>query len=119
MTSYILFESDGDATPTVLVEVDEEEIVSEEDGLVKVGVRDTLNNAVSVASSTFSTAIRNAIHHNVKTITDAVQSLPNPPSDVEVSFGLKVTGEASNIAVGKVGGEVNYAIKLTWKQASS
>lgn len=35
-------------------------------------------------------------------------------SEVEVSFGLKTTGELGNFAVGKVGVEANYIVKLKW-----
>jgi hypothetical protein len=34
----------------------------------------------------------------------------------EVKFGLKALGEAGIIAVGKVGGEVNYEVTLKWKK---
>jgi hypothetical protein len=32
--------------------------------------------------------------------------------EVSVKFGLKATGEAGNFAVGKVGVEANYEVKL-------
>ena len=34
--------------------------------------------------------------------------------EVEVSFGLKAVGEAGNFAIGKVGMEANYVVKLKW-----
>lgn len=36
--------------------------------------------------------------------------------EAEVKFGLKAVGEAGIIAVGKVGGEVNYEVTLRWKK---
>ena len=36
--------------------------------------------------------------------------------EAEVKFGLKAVGEAGLIAVGKVGGEVNYEVILRWKK---
>lgn len=35
--------------------------------------------------------------------------------EAEVKFGLKVVGEAGLIAVGRVGGEINYEVTLKWK----
>jgi hypothetical protein len=119
MTKYIQFNVEDEASGEVLVEVDEEEIISSEEGLVKVGIKDVLHSTVAVAQNTFSTAVKNAIHYNVQVLINAIHSLPEPPTEIEVNFGLKVTGEAGNVAVGKMGGEVNYAIKLSWKPGSN
>lgn len=119
MTKYIQFDVEDEASGEILVEVDEEEILSSEEGLVKVGIKDVLHNTVAVAQNTFSTAVKNAIHYNVQVLINAIHSLPEPPTEIEVNFGLKVTGEAGNVAVGKMGGEVNYVIKLSWKPGSN
>lgn len=34
--------------------------------------------------------------------------------EVEVTFGIKVVGEAGFFVVGKTGGEVNYGVTLRW-----
>ena len=34
--------------------------------------------------------------------------------EVEWTFGVKVVGEAGNLAIGKVGGEANYEVTLKW-----
>ncbi len=36
--------------------------------------------------------------------------------DAEVKFGLKAIGEAGLLAIGKIGGEMNYEITLRWKR---
>jgi NTP-dependent ternary system trypsin peptidase co-occuring protein len=36
--------------------------------------------------------------------------------EAEVTFGLKAVGEAGRFAVGKVVGEMNYAVTLKWKK---
>lgn len=115
MTKYIQFGDEKDGA--ILVEVDEEEIPSKEEGVVKVGVKDVLHNTVAVAQNTFYTAIKQAIHYNVQGLMDAVHSLPEPPNEVEINFGLKITGEAGNVAVAKASGETNYTVKLSWKKA--
>lgn len=119
MTKYIQFESRDEDGGTVLVEVDEEEVPLSSEGLVKVGIKEVLHNTVAVAQNSFSNAIRKAIQYNVQGLIDAIHSLPEPPSEVEINFGLKMTGEAGNVAVGKAGGEVNYTVKLSWKQSSN
>jgi hypothetical protein len=35
---------------------------------------------------------------------------------MEITFGLKATGEAGNLAVGKVAGESNYQVRMLWKR---
>lgn len=119
MTKYIEFKTGNEEDKVILVEVDEEEIPSPEEGLVKVGIKNVLHNTVGVAQSTFTTALRNAIHYNVQGLIEAIHSLPEAPTEVEINFGLKMTGEAGNVAVGKAGGEVNYAVKLSWKQVTN
>lgn len=34
--------------------------------------------------------------------------------EVEVTFGLKATADAGNFAIGQVGAEANYMVKLKW-----
>lgn len=114
MTRYIQFNVEDEDISTILVEVDEQE-VAPPPGLVKAG---TLGEGmVAIAKNTFAKAIKGAIQHNVLVFLEAVHSLPEPPTEVEITFGLKVTGEVGNIAIGKTGGETNYNVKLAWKQA--
>lgn len=119
MAKYIQFETESDNDEVILVEVEEEEVPSSERGVVKVGIKNVLHNTVAIAQTSFSSAIKKAIQNNVQGLIDAIHSLPEPPTEVEINFGLKMTGEAGNIAVGKAGGEVNYTVKLSWKQKSN
>lgn len=115
MTKYIQFELD-EKGKKILVEVEEEDIFSSEEGIVKAGIRSVAKSTIAIAKDSFSNAIRDAVRYNVSGLIDAVTTLPNPPDEIEINFGLKATGEAGNIAVGKASGEVNYAIKLSWKK---
>ena len=36
--------------------------------------------------------------------------------EMEVTFGLVMTGEVGNVAVGKAGAESNYTVTLKWTQ---
>jgi hypothetical protein len=120
MSKYIQFESNDETGAIILVEVEEEEIEIPRGGSVKAGLKDNikdgLKSAVSVAIKPFEVAICAAMRHNVEGLMKAVRELEEPPSEVEITFGLKATGEASNIAVGKAGSEANYNVKLVWKR---
>lgn len=117
MASYIQFTTEDNET--ILVEVNKNEISSEE-GTQKIGlIQDFVGGTVAKAQSSFSTAIKNAIKYNVQGLIEAVHSLPKAPNEVEIQFGLKITAELGNVAVGKINGDTNYTVKLVWKGASN
>ncbi len=113
MADYIQFTADDGGN--MLVEVTEEEIPSE-GGVQKAGLREMVDKRVAVARTSFEEAVQRTIRYNAQAFIQSVSSLPILPSEAEITFGLKVTGEAGNVAVGQVGGEANYTIKLTWKR---
>ena len=45
-----------------------------------------------------------------------MRRLTDPPDEVEVTFGLKATGEVGNFAMAKVGTEASCTVTLTWKR---
>lgn len=115
MADYIEFTSAVDGS-TILVEVDEEEVSPQRGGVQKAGLRELATKTLVTAQSSFEDAIQRAIRSNAQVFIEAVQGLSVLPNEVVISFGLKMTGEAGNVAVGKVGGETNYTITLTWKR---
>jgi hypothetical protein len=56
------------------------------------------------------------IRRNADVFIKKVRGLSDPPDEVEVTFGLKATGELGNFAVAKAGAEASYTITLTWKR---
>lgn len=110
MPKYLDFQTSDNGH--ILVEVDEKEIPA---GVEKAGLRDMVGKAVAAAQTLFDSAIQVAVQVNVETFYQAIQRLPHPPSDVEITFGLKATGELGNIAISKLGAESNYTVKLSWK----
>ncbi len=118
MTTYIQFEPEGEDDFPILIEVDENELEYDLGGTSKVGLKEVIDNTIAIAHKTFTSAVKSAIKHNVQGLLEGIQALPNPPSEIEISFGLKATSELSNMAVGKIGGETNYAIKLVWKNSN-
>ena len=109
--AYLSFENpDGLAT---LVEVAAQEIEPDA-GVVKVGVGERLRGAVATASASLEDALSAVIRANTQAFLRAVDSLPEAPDQVEIAFALTATGELSNLAVGKLGGEANYTVTLSW-----
>lgn len=98
---------------TVLVEVEKEE-VSPPDGMVKAGVADTMQRTVGQAQATFEVALDRVVRQNAQALIQSVRNLAEPPNELEVTFGLKATGEVGNIAIARGGGEANFTIRLLW-----
>jgi hypothetical protein len=116
VTQYIQFAtSTGN---TLLIELDEPD-TSNQHEIVKAGLKDKMQGAVLLARTTFEEALEKAIGCNASAFLRTIKSLENPPNEAEMSFALKVTGEVGNVAVGKLGGEANYTIKLIWREAST
>jgi len=98
----------------VLVEVEGEALPQE--GVVKASrVGDKVRDAVEEVQTKFEDAM-DAVRHNAQTIIAKVEGLSDKPDEVEVTFGLKATGEFGNFAVAKAGAEANYVITMTWKR---
>jgi hypothetical protein len=124
MVSYIRF---GSAAGEVLVEVDEDEVSAGDPqvgsgelnaGLVRQ-VREKSGQLIAVAQATFEDAVQNAVRLNVAAFLAAAEGLKPSPTQMEITFGLKGTGALSNVAVGKLGGELNYHVKMVWKSSDS
>jgi NTP-dependent ternary system trypsin peptidase co-occuring protein len=108
---YLSFPDDDGSS--VLVEVSVEEIEPSA-GVVKAGVGDRLRGAVAAASNSLEGALSTVIRANTRAFLGAVDTLPEAPDQIEIAFAIKATGELSNLAVGKLGGEANYSVTLTW-----
>ena len=112
MSRYVEFATN--AGGPVLVEVDTFEVVPPS-GVEKAGLRPRpAEGAVASAESTFEEAVASAVGDSVAALTHAVASLPRAPNEVELTFGLKATGEIGNIAIAKAGGEANFSVRLLW-----
>jgi hypothetical protein len=111
VSSYIQYTTaDGS---TLLVEVEEEEVSSPE-GMVKAGVADTIQKSVAQAQATFEGAIDRVVRQNAQLLIESVRNLQEPPHELEVTFGLKATGEVGNIAIARGGGEANFTVRFLW-----
>ena len=112
MAHYLRYQTSGGEI--ILVEV-ESPADAVQEGVVKAGrVADRVQDTVEEVQTRFEDAM-NVVRANAQTIIDKIKGLSDKPDEVEVTFGLKATGELGNFAVAKVGAEANYTIKMTWK----
>lgn len=116
MAHYVEFPT-STSEATILVEVDKNEIELP-NGVEKAGVRSGmkyLRESAATAHVSFDAALKRVVQENVRALTAAVQELEEKPDEIELTFGLKATGEVGNLAIGKMGGEANFMLKLSWK----
>ena len=109
---YLQFDDDQHA---VLVEVAPGEVQGRP-GVVKAGVAERLSDNLSKAQTTLEGALAGILERTAGAMVRAVKSLEDTPSEIELQFSIKATGELGNLAVGKLSGESNYAVKLTWSK---
>ncbi len=113
MASFVEFQLDDGST--ILVEAAEQDAYQA--GLVKSALGDRVRETVVEAKISFDQAM-NAVQHSAATLIEKVRSLSDPPDEVEITFGLKLSGDVGNFAIAKVGAESNYTVTLTWKRKS-
>lgn len=108
MAPYIQFQTE-DGSP-IIVEVDE----AYEVGMAKAGLRGKAGEAVVQATANFEEALE-IVRRNAAAFIRKLRGLSDPPDEVEVTFGLKASGEVGNFAIARVGAEANYTVTLTWR----
>ncbi len=119
MTNYLRFASGEAEAGEVWGEVDTVEdllVAGEQNAGLPQFARKQAVAAVAVAQSGFEQAVRRAVSLNVRAFLAAADALETPPAEMEITFGLKATGEVGNLAVGKVAGESNYQVKMVWRR---
>jgi hypothetical protein len=79
-------------------------------GITKAS-RDRLGNAIIQAGQRFEDAFEN-IKKSALALRQQLEALR--ADEVEVTFGLKATGDLGNFAIGRIGGEANYTVKMKW-----
>jgi hypothetical protein len=112
MSRYIQFAAaDGGA---VVVEIDKQPDAATS-GFVRGGPGEKAQEAVIQVQTSFEDAI-DVVRRNADTIIQKLHTLDDPPTAVEVSFGLKAAGELGNFAIARAGMEANYSVKLMWRR---
>lgn len=108
MSHYVEFTlPDGSA---VIMESDERET-----GIVKAGAGEMLKEA----TEKFEQAADNARKAAIVILNKLRAEMTDKPDEVEITFGLKASGELGSLVVAKAGVEASYSVKLSWKKAES
>ncbi len=84
-------------------------------GVGPVGIADHVRQTVTEVERWVEQDLQRTLRHQAEIVLGAVQELPDPPTELEISFGLKITAEG-NVVVSKAGLEGHYSIKLVWKR---
>ena len=123
MTHYMEFELENGET--IIMEMDEmphppsaTADVAMGGELVEASLADegNLPKVVVKANRTFNQAL-SQIRNSANLIVTRLRDLSDPPDEVEVTFGLKASGEVGNIIVAKGALEANYTVTLKWKKS--
>lgn len=93
---------------SVVVEVDEPDV---ERGVAKAA---RPGEVAERAKETFEAALER-IRPAAATIIGKLRDLVDPPDEIEVEFGIKLTAEAGAV-LASAGVEANYRVTLTWKR---
>jgi hypothetical protein len=104
MTTFIEYELD-DGTK-ILVETETQQAA----GVTKAS-RDRVGNVIAQAGQKFEDAFE-SVKKSALILRRQLEDMR--ADEVEVTFGLKAAGEFGNFAIGQVGGEANYTIKMKW-----
>ena len=104
MATYIEYKLDDDTT--ILIETEEQKT----SGVTKAS-RDKGDNVIASVNQKFEDAIA-GVRKSAIVLRRQLEEMR--ADEVEVTFGLKATGDLGNFAIGKVGAEANYTVKLKW-----
>jgi len=102
MATYLEYKLEDGST--LLVEVD----VATEDA---IKAADVSGNKIMKAEKRFNEALA-SVKKSILTLQHELSEIE--ADDIEVTFGIKTIGEAGVFGVCKVGGEMNYEVKLRW-----
>ena len=97
----------------IYIEVDD--LLPSMSGVAKAGLHDAITRTAAEAGSALKEALKAAINANVSFFKEAISDLAERPDQVELSFGLKISGDLVNVIITKIGAEANYALKLSWR----
>jgi Trypsin-co-occurring domain 1 len=93
---------------SVLVEVEE---AAESPGRVTRGWRE--ERVTARAQSTFEESI-GKITPATRSMVERLRDFPDPPDQIEVEFGIRLSGEAGAY-IATVAAEANFRVSVSWK----
>lgn len=107
MANIVKFETDNGP---VYVEVATPK--SQKPGVQKAGLRQDAKEIIQSATSTFEAALENAFVA-ANTLVDRAASLKIQPQEINIEFGLKISGEMDLFVISG-DTEANFTIKIKW-----
>ena len=106
-----------DENTTILVETTEEEDQKKTGGMGHAGIMDKIKSyAIKETKERFSN-VMSIISCSSNTILDEIEKVQTKPEEVQVEFGVKITGEGKPM-LASGGLEANYKVTLSWKKTS-
>ncbi len=99
----------GEDGPWIAVETDE---IAEPRGTTRRGVRGE-SESFARAGRTFADAVDH-LKPGVVVLIEKLRSMAPAMSDVELTFGIKVTAEAG-VVLARAGTEANFEVKISYK----
>jgi hypothetical protein len=113
MPNVIRFPTEGGS---ILIEVDEVAVRSGE-LIGKVGASEDASPKLLVEASDRLNSALAIVRQTASAFISQVAHLADHPSSVEISFGLKASGEFKAFMIAKGGTEANFNVKLLWEKA--
>jgi hypothetical protein len=94
----------------VLLEVSVEP--SAADGVVETGFGERFKAGAASVGASLEASVRGA----AQVLADAAFAAEPAPVEVEVTFGVKASGEAGNVVIGRGTAEANFTVRCLWRQ---
>ena len=92
-------------------------VVETDDATARRVMRGAATDAIATATDTFEGAL-SKVRYAAEGILHQLRSLAEPPDEVEVEFGVKMSVETGAI-IAKSSAEANFKINLTWKKSAA
>ena len=108
MPQYVEFEMEDGGM--VIFEVEEQPVA--QGGLVEAA-RPDIGAVVKKAGKTFDESV-DQVRRAASLIVNKLRTLSDPPDEMEVTFGLKASGELGNVVIAKGSVAAHYTVKLKW-----
>lgn len=111
MAKYVEFPlPDGGA---IVIEAADDKRATAGSGFVKSGAE--ARDAADKASQAFDASL-DSVRQSANVLLEKLNGLSQKPDELEVTFGLKVSGELGQLVVAKGGADANYHVVLRWRQ---
>jgi NTP-dependent ternary system trypsin peptidase co-occuring protein len=73
-----------------------------------------LGDAVDLVGRSLDSSLDSISSFAAAVLAKLRSSVPDPPKEIELTFGLKALGEVQAFAVAKASGEANCTVRMKW-----